>query len=322
MMAVWRKLRERAEFADTFVMGCDSHGLQLLIGDLLKLGNIKTTFQKAQGIVNHFNSSPLQLATLRKIQQSINRAEFSLIGAVITRWGSQYRMLSSVLRSQYALMMFADEASDLKVELQETLRNSDFWTNLKKLIAILKPINEAISMSEDVKSDIGKVINRWRNIEIHLRSYMDSEFSIEINTFLTSGFPSRINRQFEDIHWAAFYLDPANRNTSLEGRLQELVHQAVRRYCKEDPDEAIRQFSAFRGGDGVFYEASCWKYKNEPKAFWQVQVDIQKLSYVSHLLTIYHRKQVLSLLKSYLALLSAFFILRQHLSPQSVLSPL
>lgn len=60
-MSVWRKLRERAEFSDTFVMGCDSHGLQLLIGDLLKLGNIKVTFQMAQGIVNHFNSSPLQL---------------------------------------------------------------------------------------------------------------------------------------------------------------------------------------------------------------------------------------------------------------------
>ena len=150
-------------------------------------------------------------------------------------------------------MMFTDEASDLKAELRENLRNSDFWNHLKKLIAILKPINEAISMSEDVKSDIGKVINRWRNIEIHLRTYIDSEFSVEINTFLTSGFPNRINRQFEDIHWAAFYLDPANRDTGLEGMLQERVHQAIRRYCKEDPEEAIRQFSAFRGGDGAFY---------------------------------------------------------------------
>ncbi|OXV08749.1 hypothetical protein Egran_03491 [Elaphomyces granulatus] len=146
MMAVWRNLREREELADAFAMGCDSHGLQLLIGDLLKTGNIKVTFQMAQGIVSHFNSSPLQLATLRKIQQTINRTEFALIGAVITRWGSQYRMLSSVLRSQYALMMYADEVSDLKIELRETLRSSDFWNHLKKLIAILKPIDDAISI--------------------------------------------------------------------------------------------------------------------------------------------------------------------------------
>lgn len=274
MMAVWRALREREEFADTFVMGCDSHGLQLLIGDILKMGNIKTTFQLAQGIVSHFNSSPLQLATLRQIQQTINRTEFALIGAVITRWGSQYRMLSSVLRSQYALMMYADEVSDLKVDLRVTLRSSEFWNYLKRLITILKPINEAISMSEDVKSDIGKVINRWRQLEIHLQSQCNSEFGVEIRTLLTSVFPNRINRQFEDIHWVAFYLDPINASISLEGKLQERVHETIQRYCRKDPDEAIRQFSAFRGGDGVFYEASCWKYKEEPKAFWQVQVNI------------------------------------------------
>jgi len=274
MMAVWRNLREREELADAFAMGCDSHGLQLLIGDLLKTGNIKVTFQMAQGIVSHFNSSPLQLATLRKIQQTINRTEFALIGAVITRWGSQYRMLSSVLRSQYALMMYADEVSDLKIELRETLRSSDFWNHLKKLIAILKPIDDAISMSEDVKSNIGKVINRWRLIETHLQSHINSEFGVEIRTLLTSAFPNRINRQFEDVHWMAFYLDPNNASATLEGRSQERVHEAIRRYCKKDPDEAIRQFSAFRGGDGIFYEASCWKYRGEPKAFWQVQVDI------------------------------------------------
>jgi hypothetical protein len=199
-----------------------------------------------------------QLATLRKIQQTINRTEFALIGSVITRWGFQYRMLSSVLRSQYA-----DEVPGLKIELRETLRSSDFWNHLKKLIAILKPIDDAISMLEDVKSNIGNVINRWRLIETHLQSHIYSEFGVEIRTLLTSAFPNRINRQFEDVHWMAFCLDPNNASATLEGRSQERVHEAIRRYCM-----LLEVAMAF------FMKPVAGNIEKNQKPFWQVQIDI------------------------------------------------
>ena len=75
--------------------GCNSHGLQLLIQDLLKNGRVTDVFKKAQAIVDHFNNMPLQLAILRRIQREINSREFALLTVVSTRWGSQYQMLHS-----------------------------------------------------------------------------------------------------------------------------------------------------------------------------------------------------------------------------------
>jgi hypothetical protein len=76
-MAAWDILRSREEFSNIFILCCDSHGLQLLIKDLLKNGRVADIFKKAQAIVNHFNNAPLQFAILRRIQREISIGEWS-----------------------------------------------------------------------------------------------------------------------------------------------------------------------------------------------------------------------------------------------------
>jgi hypothetical protein len=69
--------------------------------DLLKNGHV----------ADNFNDAPLQLAILRRIQREISNQGFALLTAVSTRWGTQYKMLHSVQRSQHALSMYADEVA-------------------------------------------------------------------------------------------------------------------------------------------------------------------------------------------------------------------
>ena len=73
----------------TFFVPCDSHGLQLVIKDVLLLPEIRDVFRTAQNIAKAFKSAPKQLAILRDIQRNELGSERAIIGSVITRWGTQ-----------------------------------------------------------------------------------------------------------------------------------------------------------------------------------------------------------------------------------------
>ena len=73
--------------------------------------------------------------------------------------------------------------------------------------------------------------------------------------------------------------DPANKDVDLDRNFENQIYKTIRQHCKSGPDEAIRQFCAFRGGDGIFYEATCWDYVNDPKMFWLMQVSGNNVIY-------------------------------------------
>jgi hypothetical protein len=166
---MWSDVQQRPQLSHVFTIGCDAHGLQLLVKDLLALPSIDSVFKKAQSIVTHFNHSPLQLSILREIQMEEYGQEKSLLAAVITRWGSQYTMMQSIKRSEAALSKLATR-NDIALSdtLRMTLQDDIFWSHLGKLLSLFKPINEAIRMSESTASDISKVMNRWLSINRHL----------------------------------------------------------------------------------------------------------------------------------------------------------
>ena len=111
--AILGELRARGEMKRIVCILCDSHGLQLLKQDILSLPTIVTVFKRAASIMNHFNFAPLQLATLQTLQQRFYKKEYSLLAAVSTPWGTQYRMLKSVKRSEQALGVYFTTHTDL-----------------------------------------------------------------------------------------------------------------------------------------------------------------------------------------------------------------
>ena len=82
MRSMHEILCRRPELSHVFFTLCDSHGLQLLIKDILQLPWFKEVMQKVTRVVTAFRKSPLQLAILREYQQK----EYGRYRAFILRY--------------------------------------------------------------------------------------------------------------------------------------------------------------------------------------------------------------------------------------------
>ena len=99
----WRCSRQSPEFKHVFFIPCDSHSLQLLLKDILKLSTFEVVLDNAQIIAKAFKKSPFQLARLRSLQEEL----YSHHKIVICRWIFTFVIsltLSSILAVNYLLI--------------------------------------------------------------------------------------------------------------------------------------------------------------------------------------------------------------------------
>jgi hypothetical protein len=255
MHSLWNILASREEVRHVFLLGCDSHGLQLLIKDIICLPSVIKVFKNAQLIVSHFNTAPLQLAILRHIQLQEYKEERALLRSIITRWGSQYLMLQSLNNNEKALTQYVRD-NPCKDEIKGILRSMDFWDDISQLLHILKPIHENIKASEAVISHAGYVLQRWFDAMRHLERFTKSTpFGMDIEVYLLSKFHDRMRCQVQDLHWAAYYLNPLTTHEDMPSGLQRKIFHIIERYCPQKPQEAILQFAQFRTSAGEFFQA-------------------------------------------------------------------
>jgi hypothetical protein len=163
MFAVWDLLTMEKSLKHVLFVPYDAHGLQLVIKDLLDSSMLlKTTHFQAQSIANAFRSAPLQYARLREYQQIKYNKHYALILAVITRWGTQYRLIQFILRSKDALRAYAFKPTRLPTDLRgnaiATIKDPSFWSNLDVLNDVIQPIDDRVQMAESTKSHIGTVM--------------------------------------------------------------------------------------------------------------------------------------------------------------------
>lgn len=169
-----------------------------------------------------------------------NGKTYALTLSVITRWGTQYRLIHSLLRSKDALRRYgtrddldyekSDEGKGSHSKMMESITDRNFWHDLEDLIEILKPLHDCQVMSESGDAHLGYVVKRWKTIELHLQSLRNRvgfQRSHEVdNIFLprqtTSGrqvkpvWNMQYDKQVIDIHVMAYHLDPNN------------IHDAIR----------------------------------------------------------------------------------------------
>jgi hypothetical protein len=172
--AAGRQIQGIAQFHHVFIVTCDSHGLQLLIKDLLEKGPYVDTFNEAQGLVRSFTSSPKQLGILRGIMRDLLGKEYALLLSVITRWGSQVRMLRSVLRLEAPIKAYYTQLPpDAPTSIQNgqvVVRKPSFWLFLRKLLELLILIDEELQTSEAERATLPHVIPRWNRIRAHIKT--------------------------------------------------------------------------------------------------------------------------------------------------------
>src|SRR5579859_5673762 len=203
MLKTWEILHGFPDLKHIFCIPCDSHGVQLIVKDILTcIPEFKELLEKAQTIAKAFKNASLQYACLRQLQVEIYGQKRSLCLSAITRWGTQYRLVESLLKSKDALCRYAiaHEASDLAVYSHDYINSSTFWGSLESLRELLQPIDEALRMSESNQAHLEKVLDRWATIHTHLNR-MKNDFPVLGDFLKTNGvFSSRYHHQVLPIH--------------------------------------------------------------------------------------------------------------------------
>ena len=279
MKSVWQNLATTSELKHAFMIPCDSHGLQLIMKDIVdpkasKVPQAKEVFRTALEIVVFFHRSPLEYARMQAKQIEKWGHRKALIASVITRWGTQYDMLVSLHGCQEAIYewtLITPTASTTKGrEIIRTANSHSFWWELKELIKILKPLHMAQKESEAQNSSIMEVTQRWLDLHESLRM-LASQTCIKDDFFSYldgTGWQSRLLRQLEPIHWVAYHLDPARVPGKVDETARNYIEGVLRPLQSEDQSSsAWHEFLSFRQKTGAFYNASCWKAK-KPSLFW------------------------------------------------------
>jgi len=271
------------ELKHVFFIPCDSHGLQLLVKDIVNLPVFKTILDQAQNIAKAFKKSTLQLARLRDIQKDIYGKPKSLCLSVITRWGTQFRLIASVLNSKEALRRYATSHNAVVEKLLPygaaniiDDQEQRFWPALDRLRELLDPVDEAVRMSESNKSHLGTVIQRWETIARHLNANI--RYFPELATFMKPDggtFSQRFARQITPIHVAAYYLTPKNRQLSFQ--LEEhpdyrtKLHNFFVQYSSSPENAKLveKEYVYYVTQRGCFEKTEpCWEQEQNPNDFW------------------------------------------------------
>lgn len=284
MLSMWTKLREIPQLRHVLCVPCDSHGIQLLVKDLITdVPEFTTVHDKAQAIAKAFKSSPLQYARLKAIQILRYGEPRAICLSIITRWGTQYRLFKSILRNKEALRQFTYEypAVKLPYDAVSYINSTIFWVELEGIVELLEPIDEILRMSESGAAHLGMVLDRWLSILSHLKRMQRSHPSLEDFLNKDNGaFAERYRRQVMPIHIAAYYLTPQNVYAHLDLQHESKIYQFFREYTSsvEEYHTIREEFLHFRNKLCPFTsDRSCWEDIDNPRMFWLQQLEFTKV---------------------------------------------
>jgi hypothetical protein len=194
-----------------------------LIKDILEIPILKELLSKAQMIVRAFLKSPLQYSRLREYQLQFYGQHQALILSVITRWGTQFRLISSVLKNKDALRQYALDypPKELSNNAYNIILSSEFWTQLDQLRELLQSIDLQLKISESNKTRLHSIISRWDKILEHLYKMQKTDFPF-LDEFLKEDgkMSKRYQRQVLPIHIVTYYLSPINIGVSFDEKVE------------------------------------------------------------------------------------------------------
>lgn len=284
----WRDAHAIPELSHCLFIPCDSHSLQLLIKDIVELPRFKATMRLAGRVIQFFNDSGKRYETLRVHQLQLNGRHSALASSVITRWGTQYRMLKSLQVNYLALQAFV-EASNYEVSSKEwlrpTIRDSNFWQTISLVLRLISPIHEAQIMSESDHSSLMKVKQRWDDIQSHLQATLDliDDESVDSDLILRT-FYLRKQTQLSDDHYLAHYLVPTNVIKPLSDYDKAKVMASLKSLTGDSYIGVKTEFFDYRNRRGVYGAGrDCWKLTSSPIHFWDDCESERESSLLPHL---------------------------------------
>ena len=269
MRSLWELLRAHDRFKYTLFVPCDSHGLQLLIKDIVLHSLFKHTMNRAQEIVVHFRKAHKQLALLRDYQQKFYNRQYALTLAGETRWGTQWNLLSHLKRTKEALRAFAfDEKNECDNRpMLDSINDYSFWANVDELLDILEPLHKHQIGSESSENGLDKVYTRWRDIKSHCSRH--PRHSDELKRL----FKHRCNKQLSTIHHITWLLHPENQCQALASGEQTKIYDFIKEQLPQETYiKAEKGFIDYRMMRHGFESRELWdpEIKGDPVTFWSL----------------------------------------------------
>lgn len=275
-----RILGAMPQYKHMFFVPCSSHGLQLLIKDVIGIPWFTERVKRAQAVVTAFTCAPKQLAILRDIMQSTMGSTYSFTLSVITRWGTQTAMIKSVRRAYPALLKYAtllpDDASKDIRDVIPAIEDGRFWVDLDFIFDLLEPIDKAIKKSESDSATLQYVVLMWKDCFRHLQRMLTHHPEIvDYQQFETQTLKPRFLRQTGDIHIVAYLLNPTTLgddeipfHTNVE--VTGILHNFFKRQGI-DIQHGMGQILEFRYREERFHCGHfIWEYKQNMRTFWKV----------------------------------------------------
>ena len=253
-------------------------------------------FARGGKIVSFFHSANKQLALLRRIQKQQYHRHYALILSVLTRWGTQYRFIHSLIRSQAALTLWAihpDTDYQQSRHIIDIIQDATFWADLNNLERIIEPIHRLQVESESLQAHLGAVLTRWNQIKAHFdhlkntptfqaRRHVDQIFARRTTTnrrgdviYKKSIWRTQFHKQILPIHHVAYHLDPLNQAEGLaDAEQQASILEFLSQYVigtDEEKQLARSHFYAFKHRQRPFLANNpCWKDRTDVKLFWNI----------------------------------------------------
>ena len=268
MRKLWRALRGDRRFKHALFVPCDSHGIQLLIKDIVMLPEFQNVMRSTNDVVSHFRTSHKQLALLRSYQSELYGKTYAFVLAAETRWGTQFYSLKSLVRSKDALKAFARDVNNecKNMTVLNSVFDILFWAKVDELLDILRPLSKLQVASESSKGHLGHVEARWRQMRLELSKHPQYPQLVQV-------LDNRSRIQLSDIHLTAFHMDPRNLRVPYNSGDQEKIIGFLELHVPAEKFKDVRgSYLDFKCLFNNFLNAELWTETamNDPMEYWRL----------------------------------------------------
>ena len=284
MLAVGRILKTEPDFSHLIIVPCESYSLQLLIKDLIELPYWNDVFEQAGSIVRAFLRSHKQLGILRDLMMKQYNEHRSFCLSIITRWGTQYRLIKSlakckaVLREYFEFEMDPDDVPKSIIDCAKIIGDGMFWHSIQDCVPVFSTIDEELKKSESDIASICHTIGHWNSIWRTIRTFRDRAPAVfhdknGVDVFDTL-WKQRTDRQLCDEHYLAWHLNPLVEDYCVPFKdildVRKACHNVLKRHLGDRAPEGMKEVQEFVSRRGrIQLEEWLWDYKHDVVEFWE-----------------------------------------------------
>jgi hypothetical protein len=272
MKAAWRRIEEK--YSNVVCLGCNSHIINLLIGDILKIDEVKAIVDNAKIIVNYFKSHVQASAKLKRIQAENYNQEIALVLPILTRWGTHLDCFKSLQKSKIALeqtLMDPEIRKKMNSSARNYILSEEFWEKLDVIIKILEPIVIVLKLFESDTSTLSTVYFHFKQLMNQI-SEISCSFSINLQQYIQK----RWEYSYHPIMMVAYMMDPhfleESRNTNIEATgYSEFTSFTNTRFNREESVNMFTELVKFRQKNSPYDNEIIWLSSTDlsPSIWWQ-----------------------------------------------------